>query len=180
MVDQLGAIAQGALADLDIRDQVLTNLRSQAKYQSQQSTRDRRHLSKARVINSEDVVALREEREAKDQAKLAKKNTKKNRKLEVKSQPSSISTPSKVYQKRVRIASEASTQYYSPSSCGTDSAWENSSDSEGGNEEKEDSPLLVKQISGKEKSKVLREEVEEVEKPPVVTRSGRVVKPKRK
>ena len=65
LVEALGKAAGGAIADSELGLAMLKDLRSQAKDISAKAAKDRRHLSKARVITTEDVVALREAAELK-------------------------------------------------------------------------------------------------------------------
>ena len=62
LIGQLGRTAQGALADKGLGDEMVRMLRSGAKDTSAAAAKDRRHLTKARVIDNEDSVRLREER----------------------------------------------------------------------------------------------------------------------
>ena len=69
LIGQLGRSAQGALADKGLGDEMVRMLRSGAKDTSAAADKDRRHLAKARVIDNEDAVRLREERIQKDAIK---------------------------------------------------------------------------------------------------------------
>jgi uncharacterized protein (DUF4415 family) len=72
LIDQLGRAAEGAAADKDLSTGMLKDLRSKAKYLSWAAARDCRQLSKARVIDSKDVVRLRDKRERVDSEKAAR------------------------------------------------------------------------------------------------------------
>ena len=69
LIGQLGRSAQGALADKGLGDEMVRMLHSGAKDTSAAAAKDRRHLAKARVIDNEDAVHLREERIQKDAVK---------------------------------------------------------------------------------------------------------------
>jgi hypothetical protein len=75
IIGQLGRCAEGAIADRELEGEMLRNLRSQAKDLSAASAKDRRQLTKARVIALEDVVHLREEREQKEAEARKRKQT---------------------------------------------------------------------------------------------------------
>ena len=72
LIDQLGRAAEGAAADKDLSTGMLKDLRSKAKYLSRAAARDCRQLSKARVIDSKEVVLLRDERGRVDSEKAAR------------------------------------------------------------------------------------------------------------
>ena len=72
LIDQLGRAAEGAAAEKDLSAGMLKDLRSKAKGLSPAAARDRRQLSKVRVIDSEDVVHLRDKREMVDRKKAAR------------------------------------------------------------------------------------------------------------
>ena len=71
-IDQLGRAAEGAAAEKDLSAGMLKDLRSKAQDLCSAAARDRRQLSKARVIDSEDVVHLRDKREMVDSKKAAR------------------------------------------------------------------------------------------------------------
>ena len=66
LIDQLGRAAEGLATDRDLSAGMLKDLRSKAKDLSSAAAKDRRQLSKARVIDSGEVVCLRDERKRKD------------------------------------------------------------------------------------------------------------------
>ena len=66
LIDQLGRAAEGAAADRDLSAEMLKDLHSKAKDLSSAAAKGRRQLSKARVIDAEEVVRLQDERERKD------------------------------------------------------------------------------------------------------------------
>ena len=72
LIDQLGRAAEGAAAEKDLSTGMLKDLHSKAKDLSSAAARDRRQLSKARVIDSEEVVRLRDKRERVDSEKAAR------------------------------------------------------------------------------------------------------------
>ena len=59
-IDQLGRAAVGAAAYKDLSARMLKDLRSKANDLSSAATKDRRQMSKARVIDSEEVARLRD------------------------------------------------------------------------------------------------------------------------
>lgn len=61
------------MAEVQLQKEIVAELRSQDAGPSKQATTDRRHLSKARVITSEDVARLKEKKEAEAAEKEAKK-----------------------------------------------------------------------------------------------------------
>ena len=61
LIDQIGRAAEGAAADKDLSTGMLKDLRSKAKDLSSAAAKDRRQLSKARVIDFEEVVHLLDE-----------------------------------------------------------------------------------------------------------------------
>ena len=88
LINQLGRAAEGAAAEKDLSAGMLKNLRSKAKDLCSAAARDRRQLSKARVIDSEDVVHLRDKRELVDSKKAARAaERRKNRELQKNQQP---------------------------------------------------------------------------------------------
>ena len=72
LIDQLGRAAEGAAADKDLSTGMLKDLHSKAKDLSSAAARDHRQLSKARVIDSEEVVRLRDKRERVDSDRAAR------------------------------------------------------------------------------------------------------------
>jgi hypothetical protein len=72
LIDQLGRAVEGTAADKDLSIGMLKDLRSKAKDLSSAAAKDRRQLSKARGIDSEEVVRLRGERERKDNIKAVR------------------------------------------------------------------------------------------------------------
>ena len=72
LIDQLGRTAEGAAADKDLSAGMLKDLCSKAKDLSSAAGKERRQLSKARVIDSEEVVRLRDERERSDNNKAVR------------------------------------------------------------------------------------------------------------
>ncbi|KAF8535432.1 hypothetical protein BDD12DRAFT_892998 [Trichophaea hybrida] len=77
ILGQLGRSVEGALADRDLGAEILRDLRSQARNLSVVAAKDRRQLTKARVIAQEEVVQLREEREQKVAETPARAKTRK-------------------------------------------------------------------------------------------------------
>jgi len=71
---QLSKALEGPFADIELRNEMLKEVRSQAKGPPAAALKDRRRLTKARVIDQDEVIALREAREARD-AKKSKNTT---------------------------------------------------------------------------------------------------------
>ena len=69
LTDQPGRAAEGAATDKDLSAGMLKDLRSKPKDLSSAAAKDRRQLSKARVIDSKEVVRLWDEWERKDNNK---------------------------------------------------------------------------------------------------------------
>ena len=72
LIDQIGRAAKGAAADKDLSTGMLKDLRSKAKDLSSAASRDRRQISKSRLIDSEEVVRLRDKRERVDSKKATR------------------------------------------------------------------------------------------------------------
>ena len=72
LIEQLGRSAQGALADKGLREEMIRTLRSEAKDTSAAAAKDHHHLAKARLIGSEGVVQMREDKLQKDAVKAPK------------------------------------------------------------------------------------------------------------
>ena len=72
LIDQLGRAAEGAAADKDLSAGMLKDLRSKANDLSSAAAKDRRQLSKARVVDSEEVARLRGEMERKNNNKAVR------------------------------------------------------------------------------------------------------------
>ena len=81
LIDQLGRAAEGAAVDKDLSIRMLKDLRSKAKDLSSAAAKDHRQLSKARVIDLEEVVRLRDERERKDNIKAVRAAAREKKKL---------------------------------------------------------------------------------------------------
>ena len=69
LIDQLGRAVEGAAADRDLSAGMLKDRHSKAKDLSSAAAKGRRRLSKARVIDAEEVVRLWDERGRKDNDK---------------------------------------------------------------------------------------------------------------
>ena len=61
LINQLGRAAEGAAADRDLSARMLKDLCSKTKNLSSAVAKDRRQLPKARLIDAEEVVCLRDE-----------------------------------------------------------------------------------------------------------------------
>ena len=72
LINQLGRAAKGAAADRDLSARMLKDLCSKAKNLSSAAAKDRRQLSKARLIDAEEVICLRDEGERKENNKAVR------------------------------------------------------------------------------------------------------------
>ena len=72
LIDQLGRAAEGVAADRNLSTGMLKNLCSKAKDLSSAAAKDFCQLSKARVIDAEEVVHLQDERERKNNDKAVR------------------------------------------------------------------------------------------------------------
>src|SRR5262249_51617975 len=106
IIAQLGKATREVLAEARLQKEIADQLRAQLLNQaSTRSTKDRRHVSKARVITAEDVERIFEKQQQQEAEKLAKQNARQNKKL-AKSLtiPSEITAPSKKpHQRKVQI-----------------------------------------------------------------------------
>ena len=76
----MGRAAEGAAADKDLIAEMLKALRSKAKDLSSAAAKDRRQLAGARMVGSEEVVRLRDERERKDDNKAVREAAREKKK----------------------------------------------------------------------------------------------------
>ena len=72
LIDQLGRAVEGGAADRDLSAGILKDRHPKAKDLSSAAAKDHRQLSKARVIDTEEVVCLWDERERKDNDKAVR------------------------------------------------------------------------------------------------------------
>ena len=63
------------MADMDLESEMIKTICSSAKDTSTKAAKDRRHLTRARVITAQDIIRLRAEKDDKDTQK--RKNRKK-------------------------------------------------------------------------------------------------------
>ena len=71
LIDRFGRAAEGTAAGKDLSAGTPKDLRSEAKYLHPAAARDRRQLSKARMIDSEEIVLLRDKRQKVESKKAA-------------------------------------------------------------------------------------------------------------
>jgi len=105
IVAQLGQAAREALAEARLQAELVKELRTQLSGPAK-STKDRRHLSKARVITAEDVAELFEKMELQEAEKLAKQNTRRNKRLPGAEPIPKAKVPKQQPRERVRIVEE--------------------------------------------------------------------------
>lgn len=125
-------------AEVELHKEIVENLRSQDAGPSRKATGDRRHVSKARVITTEDVWRWKEKKDAEAREKEAKKNARENKKKAVTTTADGIITPKRRARKQVRIVEEVSVRLFEEGTAGSevtdqsdgDTAWseEDSSD----------------------------------------------------
>ena len=72
LINQLGRAAKGAAADRDLSAGMPKDLCSKAKNLSSAAAKGRRQLSKARLIDAEEVICLRDEGERKENNKAVR------------------------------------------------------------------------------------------------------------
>jgi hypothetical protein len=177
LVAQLGRSAQGALADKELGDEMLRTLRSGAKDTTVVAAKDRRHLGKARVYTAEDVVQLREGRERLDREKVTKAKMRQEKAAAKVVSSGEGSKSSKHVEKKIIGTKKAPVIVLSD--------WEDEEeDMVGGvgwdeeeNGGEEDSVVYIGDMLDLEDAMEYGKGREGVSsQPPVVTRSGRVVK----
>jgi len=88
----------------ELNAEMLRQTRSRTKGSSATDFKDRRHLTKARVIDVAEVLALKEAKEAQNAAKQSKARRSKKQPSTVSSTPTTPTTSSRRNQKRVRIS----------------------------------------------------------------------------
>jgi hypothetical protein len=85
LIGQLNKGLQQSITEKEIGDIIHKKFRDQVTQRSNAATNDRRRLTKARVITTEEVIRLREEREAADAKKAAKASKGKGKEKKIKS-----------------------------------------------------------------------------------------------
>jgi hypothetical protein len=173
----LGRSAQGALADKELGDEMIRTLRSGAKDVSATSAKDRRHMTKGRVIDTEEVVRLREERNRIDAAKAKKVKNRENRKQAIATAAKPVASSSKHTQKKGTGSKKEPLNLLSDGEETEGEVVEEECHSEGENWEEEVSFVHIDDVLDPEGAAERRIACLDVaERPPVVTRSGRAVK----
>jgi len=152
---------------------MIRNLRSGAKDTSAAAAKDRRHLTKARVITAEDVVHLREEREA----IVAKKAAKSKKWLEAAAAKVAGSSGPKSTGKKATRVKKVPVIVSCDGEEEQEEEWESSSEFEGDKEEGTNNFVDTEGEQDSESTGSSGKKGKDVAKQPlVVTRSGRVVK----
>jgi hypothetical protein len=174
---QLGRSAQGALADKELEDEMLRTLRSGAKDPTAVAAKDRRHLCKAHVYTAEDVVQLREERERLDREKVAKAKMRQEKAAEKVVSSGAGSKSSKHAEKKIIGAKKAPVIVLNDCEDEEEDMVGRKGWDEEENGGEEDSVVYIGDMLDLEDAMEHGKGREGVSsQPPVVTRSGRVVK----
>ena len=142
LIDQLGRAAEGAAADKDLSAGMLKDLRSKAKDLSSAAAKDRRQLSKARVIDSEEVVRLRDERERKDN-KAVRAAAREEKKKQAATKKLALRTKSKGKEIEVISLEEELEEFHLSGGDGDETVDEEAGDTSGLEEEEEDSSVDI-------------------------------------
>ena len=174
LIDQLGRGAEGASAERDLSAGMLKDLRSKAKYLSSAAAKDRRRLSKARVIDSEKVVHLRDKRERINSEKGARAAAREKKKQRT-AKKLAPRTKSKGKEIEVISLEEEPEEFYLSDGDGYETVDAEVGDISGSEEEEEDSFIDIDDIPGTRSDQeggvrgtgIVGKRVE------VVTRSGR-------
>jgi hypothetical protein len=177
ILEQVGEAAQGAMADKELEAEMLRTLRAAAKDTSTAAAKDRRQLTKARVITSEDVVRLRDERLRIDAQNAARAEARRRKQKVVAAEGSAGSTTPKHGKKHVRIEENDLAELEDSLLALELSDSPHGSENEGVLTLEEDNFVHLDAILAPASAKVGRGKGKEVEKrPEIVTRSGRRVK----
>ena len=177
LIGQLGRSAQGALADKGLGVEMVRMLRSGAKDTSAAAAKDRRHLTKARVIDNEDAVRLREERIRKDAIKVQRAKNREIRQQATAAAAKPVAGSAKYAQKKATGSKEAPLSLLSDGEETEGEVMGNESDSGGEIWEEEDSFVDIDDLLDQEgEAGYGVAHLGVLERPPVVTRSGRAVK----
>jgi hypothetical protein len=114
LISQLNKGLQQSITEKEIGDIIHKKFRDQVTQRSNATTNDRRRLTKARVITTEEVIRLREEREAADAKKAAKAGKGKGKEKKIKSGESTTPKPRGRPKKVVNISDEVVVHSISP------------------------------------------------------------------
>jgi len=172
LVRQLGKAAERSLAEGVLKDEMI-RIRLNSKSPSAEALEDRK-LTKARVIDQDEVVALREAREAQDAEKQRKVPRQRKPRSVAPSSSTIPATPPKRSQKSVGISEKVTVNLASPEGSSSEDGW-------GTDPEEAQAPngeyVDVEEILRPHTPTSDRNKGKQIEnKPRVVTRSGRVVK----
>jgi len=123
---------------------MLKEVRSQAKGPSAAALKDRRQLTKAIVIDQDEVTALQEAREARDVKKS--KNAARQQKLHSTAVSSTTTpvTPPRRGQKKVRISRKVTVDLISPEASSSEDAWDTTAENSLAEEEKSRSTSILR------------------------------------
>ena len=177
LIEQLGRSAQGALAEKGLANEMVKYLRSGAKDTSAAAAKDRRHLTKGRVIDNEQAVDMREERMQKDAVKAQKAKNREIKQQAAAAAAEPVANSAKRAQKKATRSKEAPLSLLSDGEETEGEVPGDESDSGGENWEEEDSFVDADDFLDPEGAAgcgIARLGV--AERPPVITRSGRAVK----
>jgi len=148
LVRQLGKVAEGSLAESILKDEMIKTIRLNLKGPSAKTLKDRRTLTKARVIDQQEVVALREAQNARDAKKL-KKVARQQKLHSVASSSSTIpATPLKRSQKSVDISEKVIVDLVSPEGIFSEDGWGTDLEEALENEASEEEFIDIEEILG--------------------------------
>jgi hypothetical protein len=173
----LGKAALGAFADTALQAEMVREVRADAKRPSIKAVQDRRQLTKARVIDQNDVIRLREEREGRDAQKQARIPRSRQQPSTVSSSSTVPVTPSKRSQKRVLISKKVTVNLVDPENAFLEDGWDTDREIEAEKEASEEEFIDIEDILALPTPTARGKNGKDVNsRPPVITRSGRVVK----
>jgi hypothetical protein len=177
VINRLGKAALGAFADTALQAEMVREVRADAKRPSIKAVQDRRQLTKARVIDQNDVIRLREEREGRDAQKQARIPRSRQQPSTVSSSSTVPVTPSKRSQKRVRISKKVTVNLVDPENAFLEDGWDTDREIEAEKEASEEEFIDIEDILALPTPTARGKNGKDVDsRPPVITRSGRVVK----
>ena len=177
LIGQLRRTAQGALADKGLGDEMDRMLPSGAKDTFAAAAMDRRHLTKAWVIDNEDSWRLREERIQNDAVKAQRAKNREIRQQATAAAAKPVAGSEKCAQKKANGSKEAPLSLLNDGEETEGEVLGNESDSGAEIWEEEDSFVDIDDLLDHEGAAgcgVARLGV--LERPPVITKSGRAVK----
>ncbi len=177
LIEQLGRSAQGTLADKGLAEEMVRTLRSGAKDTSAAASKDRRHLTKTRVVDSEGVVQMREDILQKDALKAQRAKNREIRQQATAAAAKPVASSKKCVQKKATGSKEAPLSLLSDGEETEGEVLGDESDSGGENWEEEDCFVDIDDVLDLEEAAGYGMDCLGVPgRPPVITRSGRAVK----